>query len=1409
MALRIREEIKVIENMVGYYQEETKGFNSQLKDMLKSIEEVFKSRSINSELEKKLEEEIARVKNKYQVEKDTLENTNGEKEAELNAFLNAIYAKLEEDIARDTQPVNSLEESRMYVTDKLGKIIGNQEASLVFPIEDIKQASIKDIHNIINEAKNIEDMIKNLEIASLDLSAVQPDFWFPAGRFNDYQNENLENLARALNIMAVVLIVAFQSNLIVTGLTGYTGYLIFNNYKVMKPIKNQKDFIYTAYEYQTDFIKHIENIHQTNVQGEINNIKRKISEIQNEHQNQLREINNREQEEISKLQSEFEKERENKAREIEEQLSEEKSKVISLSEKLNENIQKEVLRADMQLDKEKERLELVLEELNNFDLEIVNSNQIFNLEKYHLGQEITDESVKFFSDLKFGSYIFTYTDDKESMRTLMKYMLVQSASRMQGNLIDFNILDPVEFGEGLGDIVDGDSVGKYFNDTEVKDKIEQLISRFTSDAKSTFIGYDDIIEYNKEKVNTGSAPYKYVLNLIQNLDLFENISQMKRLVNTKRSGVINYILVSEARINEIQSEIEGDEVETEEFLSLLKTIPMIFSQTPSNHIQMEGSSSITNKIENEDGEEDIVVHIKEELDSKIRQGISEINFLAGKYGVKGIEFIPMEYGGVKDLDIPPRDMFQPLIIERKTFQQLGKDIKENQDKAAKQIFYFNDFVKRSIGDSMMDKLPVNGINARFGYWEGDVEKPSVIEINDKEIHWYLAGATGFGKSNTMNVAINTMVREYSPENLNIYYLDFKTVEGKQYQRNPTPHFKCISTTADPYYLLSLFRYIIQLMEHRQNVVLPSYNADKLSVVRKANTKYLEWEKEVKDKGLNPEEELNKKFAHVYDEKENNEGILFTAKELDENFERAKREFKGARVSEILIIIDEFTEGLKTEPEVKKEILEAIDSFARLGRATGVHLFLTSQDVSDDLDEGTMGQLSGRLSLPVENARTSKQIIGNEAAANSDFRQMGNLMLNKMGGDPDYNRLIKVPLITSQDFDVNLREVARVSHERGFKLNCVMFDEKSVRTDEVLNELLDMASKGVERYVKVKKDPTSTPEQIQQAEQKSILTNEQRNIILGDNAQFTTSDSPIGFPLRAEDSNNIVIYSQSRSRRIELENTIVANFAKIQTEEVELFIFRGNKDFATYDVSEPYEKHFSRVEEVENLEDYLSFIKETPLALLEAGLNKYGWELDEYIDYTEDELLKMEESDPPTFTYQEEYLGFDLREIFTSYICEQGNFREDWKRFKAEQGGEGTGMTDRMKSRIMDLLRPYVPTRLLIMEGIEEIEGIGFQAFDAQEINEVVKYGPYYKAYSIWTGSLVPNSWDRYKDSFRHSILGTLSRTDSIEYRFMRNTPDTYAGYQNSITPDDAFKFKRFKIEVLGDDAEQSNIIELS
>lgn len=264
----------------------------------------------------------------------------------------------------------------------------------------------------------------------------------------------------------------------------------------------------------------------------------------------------------------------------------------------------------------------------------------------------------------------------------------------------------------------------------------------------------------------------------------------------------------------------------------------------------------------------------------------------------------------------------------------------------------------------------DGIETPIGWSETADRTPVDFSLGNRKAavnHALLGGKTGSGKSNLIHVLLHGLCHRYSPEELNLYLLDYKdATEFAAYAKPLLPHARLVATESDVEFGISVLRHLEAEMTSR-------------------NTLF-------KRAGV----------VSLYE----------------------YREKTGGKMPRILLVVDEFQKFFEKREtaDVSETLLE---NLLRLGRNAGVHLLLATQSLSGLRQvgslEGIKRQLACRIALSC-NAEDSCTLLGqtNEAAAMLKSPPQG--ILNNENGAKTANVVFVAPEATRDSCKRHLSEL---------------------------------------------------------------------------------------------------------------------------------------------------------------------------------------------------------------------------------------------------------------------------------------------------------------------------------------------------------------------------------------------------
>ncbi|GAA2302732.1 FtsK/SpoIIIE domain-containing protein [Glycomyces scopariae] len=240
---------------------------------------------------------------------------------------------------------------------------------------------------------------------------------------------------------------------------------------------------------------------------------------------------------------------------------------------------------------------------------------------------------------------------------------------------------------------------------------------------------------------------------------------------------------------------------------------------------------------------------------------------------------------------------------------------------------------------------------------GDVE----VSFDDATPHWLIGGRTGGGKTVFLLDVLYGLATRYSPDELELYLLDFKEgVSFTEFTPSPLdpswiPHVRAVGVESDREYGVAVLSALRAELTRRAGLMKRA-GATRLARLRE----------------LRPD----------------------------------------VRLPRIVAVVDEFHVLFAGNDRLAGEAVAHLEELARKGRSYGVHLVLASQTISGiealySKKDSIFGQFPLRVALP-----GAKHLLdeGNDAAVES----VGQAVINDAGGLKGRNRTCRFPDASSAD-----------------------------------------------------------------------------------------------------------------------------------------------------------------------------------------------------------------------------------------------------------------------------------------------------------------------------------------------------------------------------------------------------------
>ncbi len=242
-------------------------------------------------------------------------------------------------------------------------------------------------------------------------------------------------------------------------------------------------------------------------------------------------------------------------------------------------------------------------------------------------------------------------------------------------------------------------------------------------------------------------------------------------------------------------------------------------------------------------------------------------------------------------------------------------------------------------------------------------------------HALVAGRTGSGKSNLLNTLITNVALSYSPQEVELYLIDFKKgVEFKAYATHKLPHARVIAIEGEREFGLS---------------VLQGLDAE---LTRRAAP--------FKNAGVDSLADFRKKT--------------------------------GQALPRILLLVDEFQEFFAEDDSNATQSAQILDRLVRQGRSFGLHVMLGSQTLAGaySLARSTIDQMAVRIALQCSEA-DSRLILADDNPAARLLSRPGEAIYNAANGRVEGNNPFQVAMLNDETRERYLKQVTALAAERGY------------------------------------------------------------------------------------------------------------------------------------------------------------------------------------------------------------------------------------------------------------------------------------------------------------------------------------------------------------------------------------------
>lgn len=307
----------------------------------------------------------------------------------------------------------------------------------------------------------------------------------------------------------------------------------------------------------------------------------------------------------------------------------------------------------------------------------------------------------------------------------------------------------------------------------------------------------------------------------------------------------------------------------------------------------------------------------------------------------------------------------------------GKRYKFDSNLPFKEIV---DFVNKEFPNVNTLKVPFTKyVDDKSDWWKGKAHKQFSVPIgrhgadvqvlqldNDDDNQALLIGKPGSGKSNLLHVIIANSLWKYSPDQLEIYLIDFKGgVEFTIYADKKIPHIRTIA--------------------------IESEREFGLSVLDGVEKELLKREKEFSRVGISKLNEYHEKFP-------------------------------SERMPRILLIVDEFQEFYTEDDDIKQSVDAKFDRIIKKGRAFGINTLFSSQTLSgNSIQKSTRELIDIRIALMCSDT-DANQILDDRNPAARDLTRPGEGIYNPDNGKVSGNYKFQAFFVEKEELHRTIEEV---------------------------------------------------------------------------------------------------------------------------------------------------------------------------------------------------------------------------------------------------------------------------------------------------------------------------------------------------------------------------------------------------
>ena len=291
---------------------------------------------------------------------------------------------------------------------------------------------------------------------------------------------------------------------------------------------------------------------------------------------------------------------------------------------------------------------------------------------------------------------------------------------------------------------------------------------------------------------------------------------------------------------------------------------------------------------------------------------------------------------------------------------------------AKRVEVSFDFIAPA-ADAFWTKDSRSGIDIALGK-AGATKRQHLTLGHGTSQHVLIAGRTGSGKSTLMHALITNLALNYSPDEVDLYLIDFKKgVEFKVYATRNLPHASVVAIESEREFGIS----VLQRLDDEMRVRGERF----------------------RDAGV-------------------------------QDIQGYRNAPGTPPMPRALLIVDEFQEFFVEDDRVAQEAARLLDRLVRQGRAFGVHILLGSQTLGGAyaLARSTLGQMAVRVALQCSDA-DAPLILSETNTAAKLLSRPGEAVYNDANGQAEGNHFFQVVWLGDDRRESYLDQIADLARDR--------------------------------------------------------------------------------------------------------------------------------------------------------------------------------------------------------------------------------------------------------------------------------------------------------------------------------------------------------------------------------------------